>query len=851
MKVFKKITCLAILMSFVFLHSYAQQNFIQRGEEAFLRQDYTKAANLFLKALDETNERKNAEAYKLIADCNRLMNKFDKAIFYYGKHFEVESNPVDEVFFNYALMLHKTGDIAHAKTIYESLLEKQPDNTEVQRLIASCNFAIIENGKKYLPPIINQELINSEQSEFGLAKMNDKLVFASKRLVNILSSIHGRTNQGFSDLYMATYDPVYSMYVDPIRFPGPINTPYNDGTFAFNPKTNTAFLTQCKKNHEKCQIMTSKLVGDKWENLTPLLFHEAEYSFAHPALSTDLKTLYFVSDIPGGFGGQDIWKATITGYGQIDDIKNLGPRINTPNNEMFPYVANDSILFFASEGHIGMGGLDIFYTKIDGQNFTEPINVGVPLNSAADDFSILLNDDSEGGLFCSNRNNITQSDDIFAFSHNIFDSDVTGIVNDSIKLIPLSEVKVNYYTEGALEKTVFTDETGYFNVPFASHASCGKTHVIELEKDGYVTKQLGVVCKAGDLGYISLWNGEEITNTVTGKATDKNTGDPIPAASVSLKSVKGFSRSVTTNDEGIYSIPNVLSNDYFNIRIEKEGYLTDSRTILVPETTKSLVLSQANGYNTDFELIPIILKTEIKIDNIYYEFDKVTLLDESKVELDKLVNILNENPNITIRINSHTDSRGTDEYNQKLSDNRGKSVVSYLKKQGVEAGRLFSKGYGETQLIIPNAISDAEHQFNRRTTFEIVGTAYNSTIINQGLETEQAIKEKNKDRVAKPVVDKPVQKVIIPKDNKPTGNENINATVGLQIHATSKVVNISVEMDDIKDLIDKYGIVVKEKDGFFKYQLGPFVSRDQALAVKEILIERGYQGIFIVKMDAK
>ena len=840
-----KIFLPVIFTGIAYLNGLGQQSLIQKADVEFGNKDYVRAESLYQKALESVGGNKKIYVLKQIADCCRLMNEFEKAVSYYNQYAKTTNKPEKEALYHFSTVLLETGQVLESKSLLEELVKDYPDDPELSRMVKCCDFALSENAKNYQPDIIRQDALNSDKSEFGLAWFEGKLVFASKRLVNEYSTIHGRTNQGFSDLYIASIDTLYDIFTEPIQLKGGINSPYNDGTFAYDDHTSTAYFTQCKKTPERCMIFKGKYDDGKWDDIKPLSFHQPEYDFAHPALTPDGHTLYFASDMPGGKGGKDIWKAKLSDEGTVVSVMNLGESVNTDRDEMFPYALGDSMLFFSSDGHIGMGGLDIFYTKTEQNLFEKPVNLGAPINSTADDFSILFNKNLNGGYFCSNRDNAEKSDDIYGFNYNIFHTDINGMVNDSIRLYPLQNVKVMYYTNDVVKGITYTRSEGKFNIPYFSHNNCGKRHNLVFEKEGYVRKTLDIGCDARKTLLVLLWDGAITSNTLAGKVSDRQNKTPLEGVEIVLKSVKGVNDTLYTDREGMYVSTKIMSNDIYNIRASKDRFLSESRKIVVPESDKSLIISVKTGYETNFELIPVILKNEFRIDNVYYEFDKATLLEESKQELDRLTNILEENPNITIRINSHTDSRGSDKYNQKLSDHRSASVVNYLLSKGIDKNRLFSRGYGETMLLIKNAKTDEEHQYNRRTTFEIIGTTFNSDVINEGLETEKKIREKYNVTTSgeKKIEEKAPE---IKKEVKKMGS---GPSFGVQIFATGKKINIDKELKNISDLIDKYGLRVKKVGAVDKYQVGPIGSHEEATKIKELLIDKGYEGSFLVPMD--
>ncbi|KAB2867549.1 MAG: OmpA family protein, partial [Bacteroidales bacterium] len=334
---------------------------------------------------------------------------------------------------------------------------------------------------------------------------------------------------------------------------------------------------------------------------------------AHPAISADGTTLYFASNIAGGFGGLDIWKVTrASSADEWGEAINLGGEINTAGNEMFPYMHSDGVLYFSSDGHPGMGGLDIFKAKKTEGETWEIENMRYPMNSPADDFGVVFEKEREAGYFSSRRPGGRGSDDIYMFY-----------------LPPI------------------------------------------------------------------IYN-------MIGKITDEKTKSPVGQATVKLVGSDGAIVTMQTNDDGSFKF-NLTPNTDYVIIASKKGFLNNK----AKETTRGLTRSK------DFDVAIAITSTEkpIEIPNIFYDYDKWELRMESREALDRLVEILNDNPTVTIELASHTDSRGTQEYNYELSQKRAQSVVNYLIEKGIATDRLKAKGYAQTQPKVVDAALNARYQF--------------------------------------------------------------------------------------------------------------------------------------------
>ena len=479
------------------------------------------------------------------------------------------------------------------------------------------------------------------------------IYFTSARDDAAGNKTHGATGQSFTDIFESRVDKK-SKWSTPVPV-DVINSDFEDGTPSFSSDYREIYFTRCeagKRERKGCEIMYSKRTGDTWGEPKNTGILPDSVVAAHPALSPDGLTLYFVSDIPGGFGKKDIWKSTRSRAGE-DWSKpvNLGPDINTPGDELFPYCREGGTLYFSSDGLIGMGGLDIFsaVSQPDGSWLVK--NIKPPVNSFADDFGIAFENAEERGIFSSTRK---------------------GKGNDDLYSFELPPMKFN----------------------------------------------------------------------VTGLVKDEKTGAVITGSLVQLIASDGSNLQAETGSSGDFKFALKADVDYIFLA-SKRGYLNGKEK----ETTK--------GQEKSREFMVTILLTAIdkpiELPNILYDFGKWDLRPESMVSLDKLVETLLDNPNVTIELMSHTDSRDTEEYNQELSQKRAQVVVQYLIDKGIAAERLSPRGYGEstpkvvdprysetefvprngtplTEQYINTLASDEQkeiaHQINRRTEFRVLRTDY-------------------------------------------------------------------------------------------------------------------------------
>lgn len=542
--------------------------------------------------------------------------------------------------------------------------------------IYNLQAQVVENNYE----ILNSN-VNTAYQDYGLSFYGDnRVVFAStRRLKSIKTKIWPGNKQPYLQVYEGMIDSTGSI-TDVKLFEEGINTKYHDADLAFTKDLKTVYFTSNNYLNKKFKrdslgwnnVQLYKAEVDSsgvWSNVEALPFNNDNYQTGHPSLSSDERTLYFTSDMPGGYGLTDIYKVSINPDGSYGDPINLGPNVNTIGKEMFPHITALDYLFFSSDGYEnGRGGLDVYVTRDFGTIVKPSINIGSPINTSFDDFSFKYQHGKKTGYFSSNRIEGKGDDDIYAFT----------------EIAPL----LIYYTQ-----------------------------------------------------------------FVTGDVTDEKTGVPVLGSEVIVYDDNGVEvkRGLVYGEMAEYSFELDADRPY-KVVATKNGYSEDSKEFYLE-------------YGQDQE-IPLKIGKEdfiverkkclIHINPIYFDFDKSNIREDASVEMNKVAEVMNNYPELIIEVGSHTDSRGSDSYNIRLSDRRAKSTLRYLIAQGIDANRLSSKGYGERQLA--NDCEDGvkctedEHQFNRRTEFFILNyneikTLYPSicnikTIsAKQQIETEQESQE--------------------------------------------------------------------------------------------------------------
>jgi len=647
----KKVMKTKIILFALVLSGLNFNGFAQKVAERIADKKYEQYA--YINAI-KTYERIAKKGYKSVEMFKKLGNSYyfnaelEQAGKWYDELFSMTQDVDAEYYYRYAQTLKATGKYAKAGEMLLKFNEKSGEDSRAKLFNSNRNYLyeIKANSGRFK---IQDALINTKYSEYGGAFYGAKLVFTSARDTGFLfQRKHKWSNQYFTKLYAAeiTSD---STLGTPIKFANKIRIPFHEATPIFTKDGQTMYFTQNNylkgkkgKNAEKItlfKIYKAKLIDKEWNNVEELPFDSDNYSVAHPTLSPDEKTLYFASDMPGTKGQSDIFKCKIDDNGNYGIPENLGTKINTAGRESFPFVSEENELYFASDGHPGLGGLDIFVSQIakDG-TFKKVNNIGETANSSKDDFGFLINSQTRRGFLTSNREGGKGSDDIYRFleTKNLrCNQELAGIVTDLESGIILPNTKVSLFNDRFKFLTTYlSDKYGRYNF----EVECDTDYYIRAEKAEYNT----------------------------------------------------FEKRIT--------IPNETGKTEIPIQLEKT----------IKEVKNGDDLAKIFG---------------IKI--IYFDLDKSNIREDAALELEKILDVLLENPTIKINIRSHTDSRASFEYNDELSKKRAKATLGWLVKNGVETTRLTAKGYGERELV--NKCTDKitcteeEHQANRRSEFIIYG----------------------------------------------------------------------------------------------------------------------------------
>lgn len=703
---------------------------IKTADKAFEQEEYFKAAEEYEALVNKGQGIDKAFTLYRIGECHRRMNRPEQAVVWCDRA-EKEGYNRSELYYAYGDMLTVLGRYEEASQCFQKYREMRPDDDRVALKLSSIEFAKAYpkvNPHFTLKPV---ESLNTTGSEYGIAYMNGKLVYASTGDVTPSkdkSRVSMRTGLGYSKIYVA--DPYeHGKFRRGVEMNEFNMDRANDGTFSYDHNTGIAYYTRCEPSENQCYIYYSELVNGKWKEKGRLKIESKILQIAHPCVTLDGKRIYFSAMIDGGYGGSDIWYIEKDDKGSWGKAINAGREVNTAGNEVFPYVINE-VLFFSSDGRDGYGGLDVYASKISYGSHGKAVNLRPPFNTSYDDFNLIVSLDSKEGLLVSNRRNAERSDDIYSFDGYPTVILASGYVFDKKTEAPLpgADIVVTNTVSEEVEEALKADENGYYY----SFLKPNVAYTFDVSHKGYdpqnksletyeITFPMEFNLSSGyDMDF--YLEKEAIIRNISGKVYEKETGKPLAQEPVYLYANDNKASAKRTDDNGVYLFENVNPNVLYKVTVENKDYFPETKElkIVAKEGDKSQLYSKATGYDMDLALTKIVIGEEIEIEDIYYDYDKATLLPESKIELDKLIKLIKSKPGIKVQISSHTDARGSDAYNNKLSDARAKSVVDYLIENGISAGQLTWKGYGKTRLQIKNAKTEAEHRKNRRTTFKVL-----------------------------------------------------------------------------------------------------------------------------------
>ncbi len=664
MKIVAKLT---FGLALVFLFSadvFAQQDFFKDAETAFTNKEYFNAIALYKKAY--TKERKFETKALIIfrtAECYRAIGDFKQSEAWYFKAIKANyTNPKAKLYL--ADALRAQGKYDEAIVEYKNYKAEAPSDPRGDAGVKSSELAKEWTNKPTLYKIENMTLINTKDREFSptfVDRKYNKLYFTSTRAGLNGNEFDATIGEFYSDIFETTVDKK-GIWSTPVALPAPINTKNNEGLTSTPKKGDVLYFTRCIPENNKVvynQIWSAVRKGNAWGDPEKLPFCNDTNKFAAPAVSADGMTLFFASDMAGGQGENDIWMVKFDKKEKKWGVPvNLGSEINTAGNDVFPYIHDDKTLYFSSDGHLGMGGLDIFKAESTGEDkWGNVTNMLFPLNSPSDDFGIIFESSKERGYLTSSREGTKGSDDLWSFVLPPLLFVIEGEILDD-KMRPIEGVTVRLKGSDGTLVEVKTDANGAYK--FAENGS--------------------------------------------GRYVNPNTS---------------------------YEISTLVDNNTIN-KDNPFGFVNSSYKWT--ETTVGEKESKTfKGHNFTLQGI----RKEIKFPEVLYELGKATLTKEAEDSLLFLFQTLIDNPTFVIELSAHTDSRGSDAANLKLSNERAKACFDFLVSKGIPAARMIPKGYGEKR---PLEVTDAQGN----VLYTLTEAYINKTTKGKSKEEYELLMQKNR-----------------------------------------------------------------------------------------------------------
>ncbi len=677
------------------------------GNTEFLKRNYEGAIVEYKETLsnaDSTKTDKEAFALYRIGECYSNLNNPEEAVNYLNDAI-ISGYQKADAYLIYGKNLQKLGKYKLAKAAFEEVERLQPANPLVKNLKASCDFAMLYSSQNPISPEEYISGVNTSDLEYGIGFYKSGIIYATTSK----SKDEYRSQMYFSD---SSDDFSTSRSVDNMVKSG---SKPNIGTFAVDTLNNIMYYTKCINNENNdCFIYYSVFKKDKWVNKGLLPIGDRHTDAAHPALSANGKRLYFTSNRAGGYGGSDIWYIEKKQNGKWDYTPiNAGAVVNTAGNEAFPYVVANTLIF-ASDGGVGFGGYDLYSAIIDGKSISGVQNLYRPINSSFDDINIIVSEKNDEAFLISNRKTETK-DDIYRFKGIFSATMISGHVYDKKTGEPLSGAQVILNGMGK-SQTVQTNEEGYYY----AFVEAGDFYKLIASSMGYLSDIAMAKTQKTSIGSFPVEQDfylSQAAMSISGRVYDMETNEPIINEDVMLLQDGTVVQQTKTDITGRYTFTDLENGKEYQVKVNKPNFLSIS--------SKPFRYSETDSNNSQFDLASISSNTnswgrEIFLYDIYYNFDSAKLLPESKAALDRIILLLQSNPTLKLEFGSHTDSRGTHEYNDKLSEERAKSVVDYLVNAGINRTRLSWKGYGKRHPLIARPATEGEHRMNRRTSFKII-----------------------------------------------------------------------------------------------------------------------------------
>ncbi len=705
-----------------FGQSRTQQR-IEAGDNFFEQRQYHEAIDVYERVLrrEDSPQIRREVSFKIGESYRKLLN-YSKAKQWYSTALNLGyDKPV--IYLHLSEMTLGLEEFDNSIDFAERFLEYEPDNERGLKMLESAQYSKEHYDRETIFEVALEKSLSSVGEEWGVAYLENYPIFhddpakfdeqfdieirlfynnviywalrsetPKERIVFSSTKVRDEegiviAEHGFSNIYQALYNRQADDWDPPAPVRGGINSDYYDGFLSFDEKNEIGYFMNCggfQDERETCDIYWSEYnpSNDMWGEATMFDYSSDEYNIGYPSINDEGNVLYFASDNPDGYGEYDLYKIYKNDDGNWDEPVNLGTEINTPYNDAYPFIAGN-VLYFSSFGHPGMGGFDIFYSIIDEEGYySTPQNMGAPINSSADDFGFIINDDYSQGFFSSNRPGGSGSDDLYSFRVVSKMITLKGLVTDKMTGNPIENLDFYIIGDDGSFYTVNTDDKGLYELP---DISTDVNYEIEAFHEGYEDYREEIRVK------------DQLISSHFEVITEYNFDINLdPVSPIIAEEEK----------EPAEPIDKPVSDDEIAI-IDEEPIEED-----IPEYIEEDITPEPIPVTPEIDL------TDYDLPVIYFDFDKYDLRPHSKKQLDSIVEFLRSNPDKGLIIHGHTDEIAGHLYNFYLSQKRAYSAMDYLIHKGIHEDRFYPAGHGKMNLAVENARTDHKHQLNRRANFE-------------------------------------------------------------------------------------------------------------------------------------
>ncbi|CAN1540446.1 ATP-synt_Fo_b domain containing protein [Flavobacteriaceae bacterium] len=740
-----------LLFVFSIQFGHGQQQDLQRANVLFGKSYYSAAIPLYEKVIVKN---RTVEVIQKLGDCYYFTNDYNKAQEQYS--LLAQNKNLDEgYYFRYSQTLKAKGKYTEANDLMRKFYLGSKNKATIEKLERDIKELknVTAIGERFS---IQNLALNTKNSEFGGVVFDDNLVFAAvKKKPTLLDKKYKWNNESYLNLVSISLKNINDSIVS--YFSKDLKSPMHESNAIFTKDGKTMYFTRNNSNNGRrgknadkisnIQIFRAELVNGKWINIKALPFSSPDYSVEHPALSSDEKTLYFASDMPGTLGSLDIFSVTVDGFIFGTPI-NLGDKINTSKREQFPFISKDNKLYFSSNGLEGYGGLDVFVSDIQSNSYSKASNVGLPVNSGYDDFAYYIDSDSKEGYFSSDRIGGKGKDDIYSLKEtkDLLIEDckqyIAGIITDEDSHLALENAIVilkNAANQELEKATTSADGKFRFTIECESNYSvfATKENYTENSKSFNISGERNKVNDGSmEIRSLEIIKKEEQVALEKKVAADLLIAQQLKAAELVTLEQKKKADAIALQEKKIADAnalkqkkkEDAIALDARRLadialiqQLKKDKLIADKKAKEIAEAKKkektaAIVAAEKDVVKDRDRLI-------IKTDPIYFDYNMWYIRKESKKILNRVVELMNKYPEMVVEIGSHTDNRGNDKFNKDLSQKRADATRTYILEQGIPKYRISAKGYGESVPIVKcipeNSCDEEQHELNRRSEFVI------------------------------------------------------------------------------------------------------------------------------------